>query len=339
MKIYFLLLLKYLGIFFLCKTLNAQKLRILCYHGISLADEHEFSPGLFIPSDKFRRHMEMLNDGGYSVLPLDYVPDFLEEAQATQHGTVITIDDGWYGTYKFAVPILSELGLPATIYLTTYYAEKELPVFNVLVNYLFWRTKLSQCDFDQLGFELTGQHDISDSKRREEAADAVRAMDKHLNSAERDQLSRQLEKSLGVDVSDQPRLMTLMTLDEVRRAAKMDGIDIQLHTHRHRMGKMTRDEILTEVSENRAIIQQLLQTELKHFCYPSGNYSPSVWPYLEELGVETATTVTNGFVTNYSHRYGLSRIVINDNVSDIEFEAEICGVIETFRTVRASLGL
>ena len=37
------------------------------------------------------------------------------------------------------LPILEELGLPATVYITTWYSDNQLPVVNVAVDYILRR--------------------------------------------------------------------------------------------------------------------------------------------------------------------------------------------------------
>jgi hypothetical protein len=48
-----------------------QKLLILCYHGISMEDEHEWKPDSNMTASLFKHRLDMLRSGGYSVLPLD----------------------------------------------------------------------------------------------------------------------------------------------------------------------------------------------------------------------------------------------------------------------------
>ena len=50
---------------------RARRLLVLCYHGISVEDEHEWNPVLYMPPATFRRRLETLRNGGYAVLPLD----------------------------------------------------------------------------------------------------------------------------------------------------------------------------------------------------------------------------------------------------------------------------
>src|SRR5258708_24813496 len=47
-----------------------QRLLILCYHGISLEDEHQSRPALYISPQKLERRLEILRRGNSAVLPL-----------------------------------------------------------------------------------------------------------------------------------------------------------------------------------------------------------------------------------------------------------------------------
>src|SRR5262245_37310961 len=49
---------------------RGERLLVLCYHGVSLQDEHEWDPELFVTPAFLRRRFEILRDGGYTVLPL-----------------------------------------------------------------------------------------------------------------------------------------------------------------------------------------------------------------------------------------------------------------------------
>ena len=50
---------------------RSEKLLILCYHGISMEDEHEWRPASFMMASVFETRMEKLRSGGYTVLPLE----------------------------------------------------------------------------------------------------------------------------------------------------------------------------------------------------------------------------------------------------------------------------
>ena len=47
-----------------------RRLLILCYHGISLDDEHQWRPGLYMEPRILEQRLGMLRKGDYNVLPL-----------------------------------------------------------------------------------------------------------------------------------------------------------------------------------------------------------------------------------------------------------------------------
>jgi peptidoglycan/xylan/chitin deacetylase (PgdA/CDA1 family) len=88
------------------------------------------------------------------------------------------------------------------------------------------------------------------------------------------------------------RWLSLASVDELRAAAR-EGLDVQLHTHRHRF-PVSRELALRELRDNRAVLEPLAGRALRHFCYPSGYFRPAHLPWLEEAQVESATTCEPG---------------------------------------------
>ena len=62
-----------------------------------------------------------------------------------------------------------------------------------------------------------------------------------------------------------------------------------------------------------------------HFCYPSGVHDPAFLPWLEELGVVSATTCQPGIATRASHRLLLPRLLDTSVLSVVEFEGWLAG--------------
>src|SRR5712691_1642264 len=71
-----------------------QRLLILCYHGLSFEDEHDWSPGLYLSAQTFRDRMCILRDSRYHVLPLEEALRRLKEGTLPPRSVVITFDDG-----------------------------------------------------------------------------------------------------------------------------------------------------------------------------------------------------------------------------------------------------
>ena len=134
-----LYLMKFLGLFRLARHVTGHGLRIICYHGFAVAEEYKYRSTLFIRDDFFRKRVEYLRRERYPILPLRDALDALAAGRLPPCATVITMDDGWRGVYTVGLPIIRELEIPVTVYVTTYYVENRMPVYTVTVSYLFWR--------------------------------------------------------------------------------------------------------------------------------------------------------------------------------------------------------
>jgi peptidoglycan/xylan/chitin deacetylase (PgdA/CDA1 family) len=331
--------LELIGGFAACRTLTAGALRILCYHGISVVDEHEFQGKLFMRSELFRRRMTRLLAAGYRVLPLAEAVRALQAGALPDRAVALTFDDGWYGMYRHALPMLVELKLPATLYITTYYAERRTPVFNVAVDYLFWRAQAGSIDLSPLGHGLDGRYDLKDPSQRAAAAAAVSANgDARLSAEECWALLLDLASRLNVDATllSEQRVCGLMHPQEIAAAAAA-GFDIQLHTHRHTLMASNRASVVREITDNRVAIARIVPGLRMHFSYPSGKYHARVWPWLEDLGIETAATTQPGLNYQDGNRLALFRFVDGENIAPIDFAAELAGALDVIRWVRSAI--
>src|SRR4051812_12094519 len=84
------------GLFDVARKLTAGRLRILCFHGFSLGDEHRFSPGVFMRGDVVRDRIEWLLRNGFPILGLQEALDGLSRGTLPPCSTVVTFDDGFY---------------------------------------------------------------------------------------------------------------------------------------------------------------------------------------------------------------------------------------------------
>jgi hypothetical protein len=118
-----------------------RQLLILCYHSLAIDDENLWTPALFLTSSRLRERFEMLKRGGYQVLPLREALERLHKNDLAPRSLVLTFDDGTYDFYKLTYPLLKEYGFPATVYQTTHYCSRRIPVFNVICSYLLWKKR------------------------------------------------------------------------------------------------------------------------------------------------------------------------------------------------------
>ena len=77
--------------FLACSSFNVNP-RILCYHGFTLKDEHQFRPKLFIEEHTFDIHMKYLQDKNYNVISLDDFYKFKEEKNFPDDAAALEIE-------------------------------------------------------------------------------------------------------------------------------------------------------------------------------------------------------------------------------------------------------
>lgn len=304
-----------------------KKLLILCYHGLSIADEHEWLPKLFITPDGFRRRLQTLRDMEANVLPLGEAVQRLHAGSLPPNSVVITFDDGFYDFLKFGVPLLQEYRMPATLYLTTHYCDYRVPIVNLALDYLLWKSDRSSVVLPEFG--MPDAMPVRNYQQRQVVVWKIVewANQQGLRTLEKNALASDLAKKLGLDYKGMldKRMLQIMSPDEARKACQ-SGIDLQLHTHRHRT---PRDKSLfeREIIDNRNYIRDLSGKDAVHFCYPSGDYSGEFFPWLSELGIKTATTCERGLAQADSQDLLLPRFLDDSSVDLIRFQSFVAGVL------------
>jgi peptidoglycan/xylan/chitin deacetylase (PgdA/CDA1 family) len=323
---------KYIGLFWLARHVTRHGLRIICYHGFAVAEEYKYRSTLFIRDDFFRKRVEYLRRERYPILPLRDALDALAAGQLPPCSTVITMDDGWRGVYTVGLPIIRELEIPVTVYVTTYYVQNRMPVYTVTVSYLFWRATPRAVDLPR----GIGNFDLEcESAKAEEAAQNFGAA---LPPSDRLEFLKELAAALDVSFHEIERQHLFEVMDEQQlRGLAAAGVDIQLHSHRHQWPLYDKETVETEIAENRRLLQRAVSYPLEHFCYPSGVYGLHQAEWLAELGVKSATTIEPGLNYRHTSRFALRRLVDGGPVSDIEFAAEMTGFMEIVRLVRRRL--
>ncbi len=295
-----------------------SRLVILGYHGISIDDEHLWDPTLYMSLDDFTRRLDALLAGGFRVLRLAEGLKRLEEGTLPPKSVVLTFDDGSYDFYARAWPALVERGLPATAFLTTFYCEHNRPVFNTTSSYLLWKAR---------GRVIEGGLDLRTPESRRQAwlGLLARAERDNYTTVQKDRLLERLAASAGVNyaVLLRKRLLHIMNPAEVR-SLHAQGLDVQLHTHRHRT-PVDRELFLRELRDNRTHIQRITGDLACNFCYPSGETRTEFLPWLSAAGVQYAVTCEPGLAAPDSHPLLLPRFVDHANLSQVEFESCVSG--------------
>jgi Polysaccharide deacetylase len=305
---------------------RTNRLLILCYHGISLQDEHLCWPHLYITPEVFRRRLQCLRRAGATVLPLQEALHRLRSGSLPPRSVAITFDDGFCDFLEQAVPILSDFGYPSTLYLTTHYCDYRLPIIGLVLDYILWKSRRPSIHIPELG--ITGHMPLHTPGERGSVAKQLLDWTTRsgMNTLRKSEIAEHVAHHLAVDYHTilKHRILQILSPDEIHEVMKA-GVDIQLHTHRHRTPR-NQSLFLSEIEENRRRIIDLTGKNPVHFCYPSGEYSPEFFGWLAGCGVQSATTCDAGLATRKSPFMKLPRVLDHSGMSMLRFESVLSGL-------------
>ncbi|MFM9936017.1 MAG: polysaccharide deacetylase family protein [Novosphingobium sp.] len=308
------------GGFALARRLTGQRLRILCYHGAWTISGPPYGECLFIAPDMFAQRMDRLARSGHPVLDLDEAVERLYAGTLPRGAVAITLDDGWRSSHSHMMPVLKAHGLPATLYVSTYYVEKQLPVVNVALRYIFSETRRSANEI----VAETGLH-------AEPGFDAMLAGIEALSTAEaRDQMLLAVARAAGLDPAAITAQFSYMNRQELAEW-EASGLRLELHTHRHRSAL---DTLAGEIADNRRAMAGLAGEPFAHFCYPSGECDTRAEAVLAAAGIRSATTTRPGLNAPGAPRFRLRRFLDGPRVTDVEFDAYLSGALEPLHNLK-----
>jgi peptidoglycan/xylan/chitin deacetylase (PgdA/CDA1 family) len=332
-KLWIYTLARGLGLFALARLYSRRKVRILAYHGFATGDELRFRPKLFISPRTLERRLQLLRELRFEVVSLDQAVRNLALGKQAGEVVAITIDDGYASTLSLAAPVFERFGCPATVYLTTYHIKTQTPVFDVIAAYLLWKGRehfkggwLKHEDQSIL-IDLTSAAACSGTLNR-----VLTAGHKLEAEASRVELTKGLSALLGVSYE------TVLSQDTFRLLSPSEvgqlkgfGLEVGLHTHRHRFPPGDFNTCKREIDDNRSHLHGMTNSFTNHFCYPSGLHSEEHPEQLRRLGVLSATTCEPGLVAPGDDLFKLCRFLDGEDVSEIEFIAEVSGFSDAMR--------
>jgi peptidoglycan/xylan/chitin deacetylase (PgdA/CDA1 family) len=100
------------------------------------------------------------------------------------------------------------------------------------------------------------------------------------------------------------------------RAAMQSGVEIGAHgcSHRH-LDVLSREMLIREVREPRAVLEDALQVRIPSFAYPHGSYDRRVRRCVVDAGYDSAAAVKHAFSHPDDDVFGLARLMLTCDTS------------------------
>src|SRR5207247_4584642 len=129
--------------------------------------------------------------------------------------------------------------VPVTVDESTYYMVRRLPVVNLICSYLLWKRRgVVFSNGRELGVDSTMELRTEDSRQAIVTALINLSATQNLSGLEKNEVACRLAGLLDIDYARllQKRILQVMGAPEIAELSR-DGVDFQLHTHRHSMSK------------------------------------------------------------------------------------------------------
>jgi peptidoglycan/xylan/chitin deacetylase (PgdA/CDA1 family) len=281
---------------------------ILMYHSVMPEPAaHADSLGGIIHSEsEFRAQMELLARD-YHPVSLDEVVDGLNgRKDLPSRSVVVTFDDGYTDNSEVAMPILNQLGIPATFYVTVDCVEQRKLPWPSRLRFAFRKTKLLAWT-DSRG---KSWH-LGDSDSRERAYLASCDDCCQLSGRVQGDFVRRIEEQLQASAPEDLGSL-MMSYDQVRSLAR-DGHIVGSHTMTHpNMAYIPEQDARAELAESKQHLERELNAPIKHFSYPC----PAMTPHWNEktvahsrsVGYDSAVTTNSGVTRCGDNSLSLKRI-------------------------------
>ena len=276
------------------------RLGILSYHrALSALDPllHDEIDGA-----TFEAHMRLLA-AEFNVIPLAEACERLARGKLPARAACVTFDDGYADNERVALPILKQLGLPATFFVCTGYSGGGI-MFNDAVIEALRHAPAGTHDLSGLGLGIL---ELSDSVTRRAAVDAIIGKLKYRPVEERKAVVERIALTLQVAL---PRNL-MLTPAQIRRLHD-EGMEIGAHTVNHPiLAQLGDDEAHAEIAGSKRTLEEITGARVTLFAYPNGkpgrDYGPQHVRLVREVGFAAAVSTIAGVAHRGSDLFQLPR--------------------------------
>ncbi len=300
----------------------AGKVIVLCYHRINELDIDKNC--LAVSEENFRSHLKWLKDN-YVLLSAD------EDWNITsKDGVVVTFDDGYEDFYSKALPILKELDVPATVFITNGEDADSRMMWWDELEYLIYDGYTPP--FLRLEDDLFAYNWRLDSiQKKDDCYEQIHFLMKNLISCEkRNDWLNQMWKWKGKERTLIDRYKMLSD-EKIIELSKCSLITLGAHTLFHGSLK-NRDEKeqKIEIEESIDKLEHVIQRKTSVFSYPFGVHEKDYDDIANEIckskGINKTFSTNFGAWNNSMSLFNIKRNGVNNK--DLEEFKEYLKCIE-----------
>ena len=299
---------------FLPKRLLSGKGFVFMLHRVLPKEERGFdwNKGLAISPESLEKWINLFRKKGFDIVSMDEVCERVKTKKGRKF-IAFTMDDGYKDNLTFGLPILKELNIPCTVYVSNCFPNnKAVYWWYFLEDYLKNNSKI---DLRPIGINyskfFSGQEGFVIYN---EVRELLRTSDYRTHLAFATKVCgivnlKELNESLN------------LTWDEVKELSNDPLITIGGHTLHHvSLRNQPKEVIAEEIFEGTNELSNHLKIPVKHFAYPYGSkddFSIELISFLEKSKYETAVINHPGSIllNSKTSLFSIPRMGLTDETS------------------------
>lgn len=308
--------------------LTRHRAAILMYHG--LTENPEIRDWTQVRVDDFKDQMRYLRRYCRPI-SLGQLAAAITTGTVEPHSVAVTFDDGYKSNYDLGYPVLKELGIPATIFVTSGFILQREKHHRYLwpdfITALLNTHEGRILDLMEYGF---GQFDMTSARSIFISREVLCERLKTMAATDNTSIIMKLYEKYGESL-DHRRFTEYhpMTGDEIAGLASDDLITIGAHTRHHPiLSRMALDMLDGEIVGSKRDLEEMIGIEISEFAYPNGRWVDINREVYEVTArnFECAVTTEPGLNSAGHNKYLLRRIGIGRNLGMREFEILLSGL-------------
>ncbi|RBP25687.1 polysaccharide deacetylase [Marinobacter pelagius] len=244
------------------KYLSRHHPKILMYHRVSdNINERALAVELF------RKHINIIKKD-FHPMTLRSLLEANENGAIPNNAVALTFDDGYSDFAEQAFPILRDAKVPATLFVTTGFVDRDIWLWPDQIRYAIDNTNkhvLNHPAFHE-------QFYVKSNPKRIWNIFADYCL--KIQNDEKIDLIEELFSSLEVHFPEKaPKEYEAVSWDQIKRMVA-DGLDVGSHSNSHPiLTKVHQDQLISELETSKKILEKKLGRTIDIFCYPNGQDS------------------------------------------------------------------
>lgn len=307
----------------LLKQLNKTP-RVLFWHGVDDIVDQTIEAETF-QVETFQKQIKYLKEN-YNIISIDEFYLRLTENRFKNNEVVLTFDDGYSNNLYKVAPILNNLSLPFTVFISTEHIETGELYPTSIARLIILGSELNKISLPSININNL---DITsfESKSNLYNKISIELKSRPLNDVRNiiKELIGNINRTKYLNIIEKFKSVKPMNWNEVKNLHEL-GATIGSHCKYHICCHNNQDinEVKTQITDSKKIIENKLGDECRYFAYPNGDYTKRSNLFVKEAGYKLGfSTNKNGRIAENTDKAIIPRIGVPQNIETFKMYVNI----------------